>query len=162
LRQALDFFVVDLALAFGGRQSGIMIEALQEASQESRTTGGDWLQKLAGEASLPHLTGLTSDPGKDDLADLLKPFGLVLERIEIPHLNFDLSETFQVSRIQRHTKGPFLQLGDRILAVNQNPLLEPTDLLKLRGWLRAGENVTLTVERNGTVLKFQERLEATS
>ena len=67
-----------------------------------------------------------------------------------------------MSRIQRHTKGPLLQLGDRILAVNQNPLLEPTDLLKLRGWLRAGENVTLTVERNGIVLKFQERLATTN
>jgi hypothetical protein len=162
LRQALDFFVVDLALAFEGRQNVIMIGALQEASQESGTTGGDWLQKLVGEASLAHLTGLTSDPSNDDFADLLKPFGLVLERIEIPHLNFDLSETFQVSRIQRHTKGPLLQLGDRILAVNQNPLLEPTDLLKLRGWLRAGENVTLTVERNGIVLKFQERLATTN
>jgi hypothetical protein len=51
-----------------------------------------------------------------------------------------------------------LHLGDRILAVNQNPLLEPADLLKLNASLRAGEDVTLTVERDGIILKLKERL----
>jgi hypothetical protein len=106
-RQALDFFAVDLALAFEGKQSGAMIGALQKSSQELRRTEGDWLKRLAGEASLAQLAaGLSRDPGNNELADLLRPFGLVLERIETPHLNFELSETFQVSRLERQIKGP--------------------------------------------------------
>jgi M61 glycyl aminopeptidase len=164
-RQVLDFLVMDLALAFEGGQSGAMLGALQKSSPESRKTEEDSYKKLAEEGSLAQVVaGPSSYSGSDELAELLRPFGLVLERTEIPHLDFELSETFQVNRIERRTNSrrSNLQLGDRILAVNQNRLLEPVDLLKLRGLLHVAEDVTLTIERDGTILKLRERLEGIS
>jgi hypothetical protein len=58
--------------------------------------------KLAGEESLAQVAArLSSYTNSQQLADLLKPYGLILERIEIPHLNFELSETFQMNRIEQ-------------------------------------------------------------
>lgn len=144
--QLLDCFIVDLALTFAGKQSGVM-------------------GKLAGEESLAQVAArLSSYTNSQQLADLLKPYGLILERIEIPHLNFELSETFQVNRIEQRFDDSLSnpQMGDRILAVNQNRLLEPVDLFKLRGSLRVGEDVTLTIERNGTTLRLKQRVERVS
>jgi len=169
LRQVLNFFIVDLALAFEGRKGramiGVLQKSLQESLQESRRAEGDSLKKVAGEGSLDRLEAeLSSRAGSDELAELLRPYGLILERIEMPHLSFELSETFQVSHVDRRLKGRLsgLQLGDRILGVNQNLLLGPTDLLKLRGSLSVGEDVILTVERDGVILKLKERLEGMS
>jgi Peptidase M61 N-terminal domain len=164
-RPLLDCFIVDLALTFAGKQSGVMVGAFQKSAPESRKTTVDWLNKLAGEESLAQVAAqLSSYTNSQQLADLLKPYGLILERIEIPHLSFELSETFQVDRIEQRfddsVSNP--QMGDRILAVNQNRLLEPVDLFKLRGSLRVGEDVTLTIERNGTTLRLKQRVERVS
>jgi hypothetical protein len=72
-----------------------------------------------------------------------------------------LSETFQVNRIEQPFDDSLSnpQMGDRILAVNQNRLLEPVDLFKLRGSLRVGGDVILTIERNGTILRLKQRVE---
>jgi M61 glycyl aminopeptidase len=165
MRRALDFFAIDLALAYEGRQSNSMITALQELPPETSMTPGNWLKKiLKGGGLAPLAEELSSDPNSNELAEVFKPFGLLMERIELPRLTFDLSETFQVSRLEPRAVGPVssLQMGDRILAVNQDPLLEPTDLLKLRSSLRKDEDVILTVEREGSILKVKERLGGSS
>jgi M61 glycyl aminopeptidase len=156
-RQTFGLFVIDLVLAFQGRQSGTLIEVVQKLFQESRGTEADFLKELTAEGTVTLSDSL-------QLADLLKPFALVLRRIEVPSFSFDLSETFQVSRVGQRVNGRLssLQLGDRILAINQSRLLEPLDFFKLRGILRAPEDVILTIERNGTTLRLKDKMIWTS
>ncbi len=156
-RQLFGLFVIDLVLAFQGRQGSTLIEVVENLLRESRRTEADFLKDLTAEGAVTLSDGL-------QLADLLKPFGLVIRRIAVPSFGFDLSETFQVDRVEQRAKRGVagIQLGDRILAINQSRLLEPVDFLKLRGLLRAPDDVILTIERNGTILRLKEKMTWTS
>jgi hypothetical protein len=159
-RKIFDLFVVDLALAFEGGQDGALVGAIERLLQGSRKTELGWLPKLMREQKLvPIAEGATSS-NESQVEDLLKPFGLLLRQVRIPHFNFELSETFEVTSVARLGEhgSSNLQTGDRVLTINQNRLLGPIDLLKLRGSIGAGEDVTLTIERGGSMLILKERI----
>ena len=165
LRGPLNFFLIDLALSFSGKENNSLDNFLPKSSLESRepqTIIEGLLRNLRSEgeaAKLAEMLLTSSEPYA--VTDLLKPFGLLLERKELPKFDFGLSETFQVVHLPKGTAATAsgLRLGDRILAINQNRIVRPTDLFKLRSSLRLGEEAILTIDRDGSILKLREMLE---
>jgi len=157
LRGPLNFFLIDLALAFFGKEKSSLDEFLQKFLLESKgpqTILEGLPRSLRSEAKVPEIFLNSSESFV--VTDLLRPYGLLLERRELPKFDFALSETFQIVQLPRGTVG--LRLGDRILAINQNRIIKPADLFKLRSSLRLGEEATLTIDRNGSTLNLKERL----
>jgi hypothetical protein len=97
------------------------------------------------------------DPPK--LSELLRPFGLLFDRQELPAFDFQLNETFQIAQLARQTQSAgILELGDRVLAINNHRLVLPDDLLKCRSRLVPGQEVQLDIERRNLPLRLTQRV----
>jgi len=160
LRKIFAFFMADLALAFDGGQDGALVEAIERLSPGTKKTEAGWFLKLMREEKLVPIAEGATLSAESQIEDLLKPFGLLLRQVRIPHFNFELSETFEVTRVAPSLEhgSSNLQTGDRVLAINQNRLLGPVDLLKLRSSLGTGEDMTLTIDRSGSMLTLKEKM----
>jgi len=159
-RKMFAFFMADLALAFDGEQDGALVGAIERLLLGTKKTEAGWFLKLMREEKLSPIAEGATVSSESQIEDVLKPFGLFLRQVRIPHFNFELSETFEVTRVVPSLEhgNSNLQTGDHVLAINQNRLLGPVDLLKLRSSLGTGEYVTLTIERSGSVLTLKEKM----
>lgn len=94
------------------------------------------------------------------IGDLLRPHGLLFEHQELPVFDFQLNETFHISRLETSTgrAAPLLEPGDRIIAIGNRHLLLPDDLLKSRSHLVPGQEVQLEVERQGVPMRVTQRV----
>jgi hypothetical protein len=165
LRGPLTFFLIDLALVFYGKEYHSIEELLQNcvsADGKSTKEQVDIFKILQSEQEVNRIAELLlGGSARIDVAKVLRPFGLILVRTELPSFDFQLSESFQVTHLGKGI-APVktgLRLGDRIVALNGTLLVRPSDLFKLRSVLQPGEEVTLTVERNGANVILTEVLE---
>jgi predicted metalloprotease with PDZ domain len=159
-----NYFLTDLALAFYGDHAGSLEEFLHtkfSGAENSHLSDRDFQGKMAEEARASEvLERLWIEAGHIPVGETLRPFGLLFERRELLDLPFKLTETFQVAQVKKSSSsaGGSVQVGDRILAVNHHRLTMPDDLLKFRSQLNAGEEVQLSIERNGVAVKLKQRI----
>jgi PDZ domain len=165
VRGTLTFFLIDLALVFYGKEYHSIEEFLQtyfKADQDLTRDEVGLLSELQSEQEASRIAELLLDGTAPlGVAQVLRPFGLILVRTELPSFEFELSESFQIIRLGKGIAAgkTGLRLGDRIVALNGTRLITPSDLFKSRSLLQPGEEVTLTVERNGTTLNLTGVLE---
>jgi len=150
-----DYFLLDLALAFYGASSESLEDFLLSNFRESGRTPiakAEFRRKAAQEIRSNKLLGRLQSESKNE--DLLKPFGLLLERRTSAQLPFELTETFQIARVHNVTNSP-LMVGDRVLAINHHKLLAPLDLAKCRVQLGSMDEAEFSIQRNGSLLRFR-------
>jgi hypothetical protein len=106
------------------------------------------------------LAGVWQSEDSQKMSELLRPFGLLFYRQEMPAFDFQLNETFQITQLGQHTlsAGATLQPGDRILAINHHRLMLPDDLLKCRSRLTPGQEIQLDLERRSLPLRVTQRV----
>jgi predicted metalloprotease with PDZ domain len=160
-----NYFLLDLTLAFYGDSAGSLEEFLFSEFNELRKTplsAVSFRRQLARERRVSQwLETLWSDADvRVPIGELLRPFGLLFNRRELPAFPFELTEAFQVMQDRNNStvRTSSLQAGDRILAVNHHRLIMPDDLQKCRSQLGAENEVELSVERNGAFMRVQQRL----
>lgn len=156
-----SYFLLDLALTFYGESGRSLEEFLQVRLSErlkAPVSRVDFRRMLAQEHRASRiLERLWADAKVVPIRELLRPFGLLFERRELPDFPFELAEGFQVTRLDNAADSQ-LQIGDRILTVNGCKLLMPDDLLKCRSRLGGEREVELSVERGGGLLRFRQRI----
>jgi hypothetical protein len=160
-----NYFLLDLALAFHGNSVGSLEEFLftkfAEVSNGPISSVHFRRQLAREERANKLLEELWTDVKVVPISELLRPFGLLFERRELPGFPFELTETFRVAQRRKPSNLPNsgLQEGDRILAINHHQLTMPDDLQKYRSQLGSENEVQLSVERNGVLMKLQQPIE---
>lgn len=156
--------LLDLALTFFGEANpsldaflssgfgGLTAEPISEAELRKR------LRQEPQVAAA--LTGIWQAEDPKKIGELLRPFGLLFDRQELPTFDFLLNETFQIAHFVRHTQATTeaLELGDRILAINNHRLVLPDDLLKCRSRLLPGQEIQMDIERRNLPLRLTQRV----
>jgi hypothetical protein len=155
--------LLDLALSFYGDTLWSLDAFLGSglaASSAEPITEADLRKRLRQEQqAAAALTGVWQSEEIQRIGDLLRPFGLLFDRRELPAFDFQLNETFQIAQLSGHTDGSaMLESGDRILAINNHRLVLPDDLLKCRSRLTPGQEVQLDVERRSIPLRVTHRV----
>ncbi len=161
----LAFFLIDLALGFHGKESNSIEMLLQRSFkdfQDSDQAETLFLRELQFEKEASQISDLLRSSEPPEINEILRPYGLVLEKKELPSFGFELSESFQITRL--HTEKEFkakseLQVGDRILAIDERQMMQPMDLLKWRSSTSSGREVVLTIERYGNLFKVRHVLD---
>lgn len=151
--------LLDLALSLYGDTAG-SLEAFLANGFASSTPGPITEADLRRRFRQEHqasaaLAGLWKTEHPLQVGDLLRPFGLLFDRRELPAFDFQLNESFQVTQV---SKTPGLEAGDRIVAINSHRFLLPDDLLKCRSRLTPGQEIQLDIERRNLQLKVTQRV----
>jgi len=155
--------LLDLALSFYG-DTILSLDALLAsgfgASSAEPITEADLRKRLRQEQqAAAALTGVWQSEETQRIGDLLRPFGLLFDRRELPAFDFQLNETFQIAQLGGHSQeSTMLETGDRILAINNHRLVLPDDLLKCRSRLTPGQEIQLDVERRSLPLRLTQRV----
>ncbi|MSO22068.1 MAG: hypothetical protein EXQ58_02180 [Acidobacteria bacterium] len=156
--------LLDLALSFYGDTSRSLDAFLASGFSSSTAepvTEADLRKRLRQEEQAAWaLTAIFQNEDPQRITELLRPFGLLFDRRELPAFDFQLNETFQIAQLGRHTLGTtaVLETGDRILAINNHRLMLPDDLFKCRSRLTPGQEVQLDVERRNLPLRVTQRV----
>lgn len=154
-------FLLDLALSFYGDSthsleefiSGRPVFPVQDIVWETEMRRR--LQREGRAAKV--FEASRNSTGLEAVGAALRPFGLLFERRTLPAFPFELTESFQVALLKtREAHG--LQLGDRVVAINDRRLAMPDDLLKFRSRFSPGQDVQISVERSGFPLKLKVRV----
>jgi hypothetical protein len=154
------YFLMDLWLECFGRQNKNLPDLLSKmraADLEEPDFSVPWIQQFQQERKAGHYAQILFGDAPVPVKDLLQPFGLILFQRNIPSFLFLLSEACLVEKITENRPSE-LKLGDRIVAIEGDPLYSPVDLPKLRSIYNSGQTANLTVERNGLILKIPYRL----
>jgi hypothetical protein len=156
--------LLDLALWFYGDSvrslDGFLASGFTDPTGELFTEA-DLRKRLRQEQqAAAALSAVWQTEDSQRIGELLRPFGLLFDRRELPAFDFELNETFQVAQLGKHTQGTtaILETGDRILAINNHRLMLPDDLLKCRSRLTPGQEVQLDVERRNLALRLTQRV----
>ena len=156
--------LLDLALSFYGNSvqslDGFLASGFTTATAEL-IAETDLRKRLRQEQeAAAALAGIWQSEDLQTIGELLRPFGLLFDRRELPAFDFQLNETFQIAQLGRHGQGTtaMLETGDRILAINNHRLMLPDDLLKCRSRLTAGQEVQLDLERRNLLLRVTQRV----
>lgn len=154
------YFLMDLWLECFGRQNRNLADLLSKIKAEGGDEQGKsvpWLEQFRKEKRAAHYAEILFGDAPVPLKDILRPFGLIFFQRNIPAFEFQLSESCMVEKITG-IEPSGIRLGDRILAIERDPLYSPLEILKLRSIYIPGQTVNLTVERNGIILKIPYRL----
>ncbi len=155
-------FLTDLSLTFNRKGNNALFDLLKTLSDGSRDAAkieDELLKRSYAEKEYRYIRQLWQGHTEEiRFPELLKPYGLFLVKVEIPKLDLILSEAFRVRQIV--PGGTFgrlqVQVGDRLLAVNDFRLVTPEDWLKARSLLRGDNEAVLTVERAGNILRIKQ------
>lgn len=156
--------LLDLALTFFGEANPSLDAFLSSGfggSAAEPISEADVRKRLRQEPQVAAaLTGIWQAEDPQKIGELLRPFGLLFDRQELPAFDFLLNETFQIAHLARHTQATteMLELGDRILAINNHRLVLPDDLLKCRSRLMPGQEIQLDIERRNLPLRLTQRV----
>ena len=155
--------LLDLALSFYGNSVRSLDAFLASGFDPAAEiiTEADLRKRLRQEEQAAGaLTAVWQSEDLQEIGELLRPFGLLFDRRELPAFDFQLNETFQIAQLGKHTQGTasMLETGDRILAINNYRLMLPDDLLKCRSRLTPGQEVQLEVERRNLPLRVTQRV----
>lgn len=155
--------LLDLALSFYGNSVRSLDAFLASGFDPAAEiiTEADLRKRLRQEEqAAAALTAVWQSDDLQEIGELLRPFGLLFDRRELPAFDFQLNETFQIAQLGKHTQGKasILETGDRILAINNYRLMLPDDLLKCRSRLTPGQEVQLEVERRNLPLRVTQRV----
>ncbi|HEU0006365.1 MAG TPA: hypothetical protein VFS12_10285 [Terriglobia bacterium] len=155
--------LLDLALSFYGNSVRSLDAFLASGFDPTAEiiTEADLRKRLRQEEqAAAALTAVWQSEDLQEIGELLRPFGLLFDRRELPAFDFQLNETFQIAQLGKHTQGTtsILETGDRILAINNYRLMLPDDLLKCRSRLTPGQEVQLEVERRNLPLRVTQRV----
>ncbi len=160
-----NFFLSDLTLNYFGKNHSSLDDLVQSKTSArllERLSLGEFEKTLVREKEVTNVLGRTTKESKPPgLNDILKPFGLVFERRELPLFPFELTENFEIERIQQTTESrqsPF-QRGDKVVSIGPFRLLKPDDLLKCSSWVKPGVDIQITIERGGISLKIHQPVE---
>ncbi len=159
-----NLFLLDLLLGFYGRSTNSLEQLLRMKASSvafEKIVEGDPPRSLLHDTGFLVQQKIVFPKGDaDDISKRLKPFGLVFEMKELGGWSFELNENFQVERIKKNTEGDDrgLWLGDKIIAINDQRILRPVDLVKCRSEMRPGDEITLLIERSGEVQKIKQRV----
>jgi hypothetical protein len=156
--------LLDLALSFYGNSvrslDAFLASGFTDPAAELITEADLRKRLRQEEQAAAALTAVWQSEDLQEIGDLLRPFGLLFDRRELPAFDFQLNETFQIAQLGKHTQGTtaMLETGDRILAINNHRLMLPDDLLKCRSRLTPGQEVQLEVERRNLPLRVMQRV----
>ena len=159
-----NLFLLDLLLGFYGRSTNSLEQLIRMKASSvafEKIVEGDPPRSLLHDTGFLIQQKIVFPKGDaDDFSKRLKPFGLVFEMKELGGWSFELNENFQVERIKKNTEGDDkgLWLGDKIIAINDQRILRPVDLVKCRSEMRPGDEMTLLIERSGEVQKIKQRV----
>jgi hypothetical protein len=159
-----NLFLLDLLLGFYGKSTS-SLEQLIHSKMNSvlfeKIVEGEPPRNLFRDAGFLIQQRIVFPKGEaEDISKRLRPFGLVFEMRELADLSFDLNENFQIERIPKKREGddrPLL-LGDKIIAIDEQRILRPVDLLKCRSAMHPGDEITLLIERSGALQKIKQRV----
>jgi len=155
--------LLDLALSFYGdtsRSLEAFLASWSASSTDEPIQEDDLRKRLRREQqAATALVGVWQNEDPQKIGELLRPFGLLFDRRELPAFGFQLTETFQIAELGRQVQETgTLETGDRILAINNYRLMLPDDLLKCRSRLTPGQEVQLDVERRNLPLRVTQRV----
>jgi hypothetical protein len=159
-----NLFLMDLLLGFYGRSTSSLEQLIHSKVNSvlfEKLVEGDPPRTLFRDSGFLIQQRIVFPKGEvEDIASRLKPFGLVFEKRELADLSFDLNENFQIERIKKKREGDgrTLLVGDKIIAIDNQRILRPVDLIFCRSEMRPGEEITLLIERNGGVQKIKQRV----
>ena len=146
------FFFADLWLEFFGRDNRSLPELFLKSSRPSGSGSvhlEPWFLRLRQERRLARIIEQLLIPDSSvSLADLVRPFGLIYFQRRLPDWGFVLDESLSVTVLKPGLKTG-LQVGDRLMAIDQAPISHPLDLIREGSLLQAGKTVTLQVDRQG-------------
>jgi len=155
--------LLDLALSFHGESTQSLDAFLAglAPSTAGPITEADLRRRLRREEQASAaLAGVWQHRGPQRIGELLRPFGLLFDRRELPAFDFQLNEAFQIAQLGRQHRGTtaMLEPGDRILAINNHRLILPDDLLKCRSRLMPGQEIHVDLERRNLPLRVTQRV----
>ena len=163
-RRILVGFLIDLSLSFNPTRVVSIFDFIKDiyrSARESDTIESELLKRSQTEKGYRNLLKfLEGDFGPEISSELLKPYGLLLVRSEMPRLGFSLSESFRVIRLakQEANSRSSIKIGDRLIAIDGFHLVRPEDLIKARSLLGNDLQAIITLERDGIPLKVKENL----
>lgn len=159
-----NLFLLDLLLGFYGKSTN-SLEQLIHSKMNSvlfeKIVEGEPPRNLFRDAGFLIQQRIVFPKGEaEDISKRLKPFGLVFEMRELADLSFELNENFQIERIpkKKEGEGRTLLVGDKIIAIDDQRILRPVDLLKCRSEMHPGDEITLLIERSGALQKIKQRV----
>jgi len=164
-RKILVGFLIDLSLSF--RPTGPVsvfdfIKDTYRSARESDRIEIELLRRSQTDKGYKSLLRFLEGGSSPELcSELLKPYGLVLLRSEMPNLGFSLSESFRIVRLAKQgVKGrsPF-RIGDKLIAIDDFRLVKPDDLIKARSLIGTNPQAVITLERDGDLLRVKKTLD---
>ncbi|MCI0418260.1 MAG: hypothetical protein L0312_03385 [Acidobacteria bacterium] len=163
-RSRCSGLLLDLALSFYGNSvrslDAFLATGFPDPAPEPIAEADLRKRLRQEEQAASALAAVWQDGDLQKIGELLRPFGLLFDRRELPSFDFQLNETFQVAQMNESSQRGSLavETGDRIVAINNHRLLLPDDLLKCRSRLAPGQEVQLDLERRNLPLRVTQRV----
>ncbi len=163
-RRILVGFLIDLSLSFTPTRVISIFDFIKDtyrSARESERIESELLKRSHTEKGYRNLLRFLEGESSPELcSDLLKPYGLLLVRSEMPRLGFSLSESFRILRLaKQEAKGRSpVQIGDKLIAIDDFHLVKPEDLIKARSLIGTNLQAVITLERDGNLLKVKQNL----